>query len=148
FSDYSSDCVTLPYSFTLDGSNVSEMVVLPLDPQFGPDVAAYVTAGTHVPGFPVTYHVSISNQGPFSFTGLALDLMFDPILGTGTAEGSPTLLVPGNYQWTGLDLAALQSIQFAVEFTVPADANLLGITVLGTASVTGNSGDEDPLNDT
>jgi uncharacterized repeat protein (TIGR01451 family) len=147
FTDYASDCIPLPYAFTLDAGNVTAEVTLPLAPQFDPDVSAFTSSGVHVPGFAVNYHASITNQGPYTFTGLTLDLYVAPLLIPVSAEGSPTLVAPGHYQWTGLDLAAFQHLQFTLSFTVPPSASLLGTTVTGTATVSGNTGDAEPAND-
>ena len=149
FTDYTSDCTLLPYEFIFDMSSMNEVIVLPFASEFDPDVSVLVSAGTHVPGFPVNYHVTVSNQGPpFNFNGITVDLMFDPLLVPGFVEGSPVLIAPGHYQWTGLDLPPFSSIQYELEFTVPPDAGLIGTMLTATASVSDNTEDEDQTNDT
>jgi hypothetical protein len=147
FAGYGSNCVTLPAAFTLDAASPSAVIDLPMEVLFGPDVRAFLNAGVHRPGFPVTYTPSVHNEGPYSFTDLSFDLFFDPILNFVSATGSPILVAAGHLQWNIAALGGFSSQSFTVEFTVPPQASLLGVVLNGNAVVTPQSPDADPGND-
>lgn len=144
---YASSCVTLPAPFSLSASSPVATLDLPMEVLFGPDVRTLLNAGTHRPGFPVTYTPSVHNEGPYGFSNLTLDLFFDPILNYVSATGSPNLVAAGQLRWDIPTLGGFDSQTFTVEFTVPPQASLLGVVVSGNAVVTPQSPDADPSND-
>lgn len=144
---YESTCVPLPVPFFLNAATPSTTIDLPMEVLVGPDVSAFLNSGVHRPGFPVTYTPSIHNEGPFGFTDLTLDLFFDPILNYVSATGSPTLVAAGHLQWDIATLSGFAGQDFTVEFTVPAQASLLGTVIDGNAVVAPQSPDADPSND-
>jgi uncharacterized repeat protein (TIGR01451 family) len=144
---YESTCVGLPAPFLLNAVTPSTSIDLPMEVLFGADVRAFLNAGVHRPGFPVTYTPSVHNEGPFGFTDLTLDLFFDPILNYVSATGSPDLVAAGHLQWEIATLGGFDSRSFTVEFTVPPQASLLGVVLSGNAVVTPQSPDADPSND-
>lgn len=144
---YTSDCTTLPVGFTLDSGTPTATIDLAMSPTFGPDLAAYIYVGGHVPGFPAGYHVTITNSGPYTFSDVTLDLYFDPLLTLATADGSPVAVGPGQLQWALATVEPFSTIQLYSTFDVPV-GTALGTIVTGTATITMTGPDSDPANDT
>jgi uncharacterized repeat protein (TIGR01451 family) len=144
---YSPICPALPDPFDLSAAAPSATIHLAMDPLSGPDVSAFVTAGTHRPGFAVNYTVQARNEGPYAFPGPLLELVFDPLLVLVDAAGSPTLPGPGHLQWALGSLAPYSTVQYVVEFMVPANPALTGTVVNATATVIPADPDADPAND-
>jgi hypothetical protein len=143
---YAVVCPTLPEAFTLSAAASSASIDVAMQPGFGPDAGAFLVMGVHRPGFPVTYTVSASNQGPFAFPGALLNLYFDPLLiVTNPAGGS--LIAAGHLQWALGELAPFASTSFAPSFTVPANAALIGTAITGTAALGLSEPDSHPDND-
>ncbi|MBK9175162.1 MAG: T9SS type A sorting domain-containing protein [Flavobacteriales bacterium] len=140
-------CPTLPAGFTLDAVTPTAVIDLAMDPLEGPDVRTHLVAGVHRPGFPVTYTVSVQNNGPYSFSDLTLDLVYDPILVFGSAEGSPAVIGPAHLQWSIASLPAFSWATYVVHLSVPPNAGLIGTVVSATATVTPTVPDSDPAND-
>lgn len=147
FVNYDILCPALPASFTLDAVTPTATIDIAAEPTFGPDVRALLSAGTHRPGFPVTYSVTVQNDGPYAFADLVLDLNFDPILTFTSADGGGTLMAAGHVQWTSLSLAPFETFTFAVQLAVPNIPALVGTTMSGMATVTPTPADSDPSND-
>lgn len=143
---YTSDCTT-ETDFDLSLAAPSATIDIPMSVLSGPDVSSFISAGVHRVGFPVSYTVSMNNEGPFPFSDLTLDLFFDPVLTFVSASGSPTFVAAGQLRW---DVAALSGFgveAYTVEFTVPANTALLGTVLNGTAVVNTQVPDSDPDND-
>lgn len=144
---YAALCPSLPAAFTLDAATPAAAIDLALNPLEGPDVRALLTSGVHRPGFPVTYTVSVQNNGPYSFSDLMLDLTYDPILLFGSADGSPAVIGPAHLQWSIASLPAFSWATYVVNLSVPPNAGLIGTVVSATATVTPTAPDSDPSND-
>ncbi|MFN3874286.1 MAG: hypothetical protein ACK4L7_00035, partial [Flavobacteriales bacterium] len=77
---YAPICPDLPAPFTLSDADPSAVIDIAMEPLFGPDAALVLNAGQHRPGFPVTYTVTVINNGPFNMTDLTVELDHDAIL--------------------------------------------------------------------
>ena len=145
---YAALCPTLPASFTLDAANMAEVIDVSMDPLGGPDAFVVLQAGVHRPGFPVSYTLTIANDGPYAINGVDVGLTYDPLLLFTSASGSPTAAGGGSVDWTIAALAPFSTVQFVVNLAVPANAGLIGTVVNGTASAMASPVDSDPANDT
>jgi uncharacterized repeat protein (TIGR01451 family) len=144
---YASSCITLPAAFALDAGASAATFDVPMEPLEGPDARAFLSAGVHRPGFPVSYYVSVQNDGPFAFDAMTLELAYDPLLTLVTAEGAPSVVGPGQLSWALPGLAPFATAAFTVELSVPPTASLIGTMVNATVSVTPDPADADPSND-
>lgn len=147
FTNYDILCPALPAAFTLDAVTPSATIDLSAEPTFGPDVLTVLNAGTHRPGFAVSYNVGLQNNGPYAFSDLTLDLYYDPILTFTSAAGGGVLIAPGHVQWTGLSLSAFEGANHVVQLAVPNIPSLIGTVMVGTSTVSPDPADSDPDND-
>lgn len=143
---YTVVCPALPAPFTLSAAAGNAAIDVAMEPGFGPDASAFLAMGVHRPGFPATYTVSASNQGPYAFPGAQLNLFFDPML-TLTNPAGGSLIAAGHLQWALGELAPYATATFAPIFTVPANAALIGTAITGTAALGLSEPDGDPGND-
>ncbi len=144
---YESNCTTLPAAFELNAAASSATIDIPMDVLNGPDVRGFVAAWVHRVGFPVSYTASMHSESPFPFSGLSLDLFFDPVLTFVSSTGSPTLVAPGQLRWDVASLPGYGVESFEVEFIVPASIALLGTVLSSTATVNTQTPDSEPGND-
>jgi hypothetical protein len=144
---YDAICPTLPANFSINAGTPSATINVAMDPQFGPDVSVHLSAGIHRPGFPVSYTITVNNQGPFPFTDLTLDLGYATNF-TVNDDGGATPIVPGQLQWAIPDLAGFSMTTYTVWLQIPPIPSLTGTVVTGVATVSGSVPDADPANDT
>ena len=140
-------CPTLPAAFILDAAEPSASIDIALDPLDGPDAFVSLQAGVHRPGFPVTYTLTVTNDGPYAISDVAVVLAYDPLLNFTSASGSPTAAGGGSVEWAIAALAPFSSVQFTVNLAVPANAGLIGTVVEAMATATADPADSDPAND-
>jgi uncharacterized repeat protein (TIGR01451 family) len=147
-SGYDPICPALPAGFTLDAVNTSVAIDLAMAPLNGPDAFVSLQAGAHRPGFPVTYTVTVHNDGPYAISNIDLSLAYDPLLNFTSANGSPVSAGGGSVQWSIATLAPFSTTQLLVQLAVPPNASLIGTVVNSTATILGDEPDSDPSNDT
>lgn len=139
-------CPTLPANFSINAGTPSATIDLAMDPQFGPDVSVHLSAGIHRPGFSVLYTVTVSNQGPYAFSDLDLDLIHSSLFSVND-DGGGTQVGPGLVQWSIPSLDGFTTQTYTVVLQIPANANLTGTVVNGIATISGAVADADPTND-
>lgn len=147
YPNYDVICPALPAAFTLDAVTPTATIDVAAEPTFGPDVRVVLNAGTHRPGFPVSYWVTIQNMGPYTFTNLDTDLNYDPILNFTSTDGPGGLVAAGHVEGTIPIIGPFQSITYVVSLAVPNIPALIGTTMTGVATVSPNPADDDPSND-
>ena len=139
-------CPTLPANFSINAGTPSATIDLAMDPQFGPDVSVHLSAGIHRPGFSVLYTVTVSNQGPYAFSDLDLDLIYSSLFSVND-DGGGTQVGPGLVQWSIPSLDGFTTQSYTVVLQIPANANLTGTVVNGVATISSTVADADPTND-
>ena len=144
---YDALCPSLPAPITLDAANTTATIDLAMDPLNGPDAFVTLNAGIHRPGFPVTYTLTLHNDGPYAMNDLTVGLSYDPLLTFTSASGSPVSAGGGNVEWAVSDLAPFSTQQFIVHLAVPPTASLIGTVVNSIASISSDAPDSDPAND-
>lgn len=144
---YDAICPTLPANFSINAGTPSATIDVALDPQFGPDVSVHLSAGIHRPGFPVSYTITVNNQGPFAFSDLTLDLSHATYF-TVNDDGGATPIAPGQLQWAIPDLGGFTMQTYTAWLQIPPIPSLTGTVVTGVATVSGSLPDADPANDT
>ncbi len=143
---YNAICPTLPANFSINAGTPSATINVAMDPQFGPDVSVHLSAGIHRPGFSVLYTVTVSNQGPYAFSDLDLDLIYSSLFSV-IDDGGGTQVGPGLVQWSIPSLDGFTTQTYTVVLQIPANANLTGTVVNGIATISGAVADADPTND-
>ncbi len=144
---YSSDCTVLPAAFTLDAGTPAAVIDLPMSPTFGPDLSVHVYLNAGVPGFEHTEQITLHNDGPYAFTNVVLDLYHDPLLTFSGSANMPDLIEAGHLQWVIADVAPFSSFNALPMFLVPADAGLIGTVLVSDVSITLDTPDSNPIND-
>lgn len=143
---YASDCTTLPAAFTLDAGSTTAVIDLPMSPTFGPDLSVHIYMNGAVPGFNHDEYVHVSNEGPFTFTNVVLDLYHDPLLTFANCVITPDLIEAGHLQWVIADMAAFSSFDVVPMFSVSPGATI-GTVLVSEASITLDAPDSNPDND-
>jgi uncharacterized repeat protein (TIGR01451 family) len=138
---------TVPAPFTLNAVTPSVTVDFALDPITGPDVAAVGNVSQPVPGFPVTYHLSAINNGPYTFGAFDLTLTYDATLTYTSSSAVPVVNTPGFLQFTVPGLAPFSGQYFTVELQMPPNPALIGTFLDATVAVLPVPPDAAPAND-
>lgn len=143
---YNAICPTLPANFSINAGTPSATINVAMDPQFGPDVSVHLSAGIHRPGFPVSYTITVNNQGPYTFSDLTLDLSYSTLFSVND-DGGGTQIGPGQIEWEIPVLGGFSTQTYTVWLQIPPTPSLTGTVVNGIATISGTVADADPTND-
>ncbi|MBL7980358.1 MAG: T9SS type A sorting domain-containing protein [Flavobacteriales bacterium] len=139
-------CPTLPANFSINAGTPSATIDVAMSPQFGPDASVHLSAGIHRPGFPVSYTITINNQGPYTFSDLALNLSYSTLFSVND-DGGGTLVGQGQIEWNIPSLGGFSSQTYTVWLQIPPTPSITGTVVNGIATISGAVADADPTND-
>jgi hypothetical protein len=139
-------CPTLPVNFSINAGTPSAAIDVAMDPQFGPDVSVHLSAGIHRPGFPVSYTITVTDQGPFGFNDLVLGLNYSTLFSVND-DGGGTQIGPGQIEFEIPALGGFTTLTYTVWLQIPPTPSLTGTVVNGIATISGTVADADPSND-
>jgi hypothetical protein len=113
------------------------------------DITAHAGSGPARPGFGYMLYTNAMNQGGSVSGPLTRTLTFDPLLTYVSADPEPTSVVGNTITWEDGPAVGSYSNELAyVEFTVPADAGLIGTTMTHTFTVAQDSTEFSLVNNT
>ncbi len=113
-----------------------------LTPQADLSVTETDGATTAVPGRSVSYRLTVHNSGPSTVRSLSVTDNLATTLSAATFTPSTGTYAPGTHIWSGLSVAAGQSVTLAFAGTVPPTATG---TLANTVTVAPPAGCTDPL---
>lgn len=140
--------VVLPVPFNLNAGTPNITLDMAVEPLYGADMEALLTAGAPRPGFAFGYNLHALNNGAFAFGPFTATLTYDPILTYVSSSVAPTVNTPGLLQFDLLQLPAIAQSYISVVLQVPADPLLIGTFLDATLTLAPAPADTDPTNDT
>ena len=113
------------------------------------DVQAAASSGPARPGFTWTVYTDALNNGGTVSGTLTRTLTFDPLLTFESASLPPTTVTANTLTWTGAAaVAGYDNSPISVQFTIPADPQLLGTELTTTFTASQGSPETDLTNNT
>lgn len=138
----------LPAPFTLNALTPNVTLDMALQPLYGPDMEALLTATSARPGFPIRYWLRSLNNGAFPFALHTVTLTYDPALTYLASSLTPTVNTPGLLQFDVAALAPFGQNNIQVDLQVPPDPLLIGTYLDATIALAPAPADAVPANDT
>lgn len=113
------------------------------------DVQAAASSGPARPGFIYTVYTDALNNGGTTSGALTRTLTFDPLLTFESASLAPTLVTANTLTWSGsAPVAGYDNSPISVQFSIPADAGLLGTELTTTFTASQGNPETDLANNT
>jgi len=136
-----------PLPVTLNVANPLATVDFALEPDQGPDAAAFLTKCCHALGDSAAYLITITNTGPYTLNDLTVLLTHDALIDYGGSAPTALTVTPGQVEWALSTLGPFAQAQFSMYGQLPTDPVYLGTLLQATATVSMPTPDANPGND-